>query len=146
MEAAALRNAELKTGLRQSQLAHSGSERLREEVEGRHDQLAEANLELTMAAGQTRTSWKEEVERLQQELEEQRAVRAGQAAALEASEARERGLVTAALTGRGGGELPPLADHCLIVPSAVTARIQEMHIMLGQMLCEALEIELGLVD
>ena len=61
-------------------------------------------------------------------------------------EARERGLVTAALTGRGGGELPPLADHCLIVPSAVTARIQEMHIMLGQMLCEALEIELGLVD
>jgi D-sedoheptulose 7-phosphate isomerase len=59
--------------------------------------------------------------------------------------ARELGLVTAALTGRDGGNLPPLADHCLIVPSDVTARIQEMHILLGQMLCGALEIELGLV-
>jgi D-sedoheptulose 7-phosphate isomerase len=59
--------------------------------------------------------------------------------------ARELGLVTAALTGRDGGDLPPLADHCLIVPSDVTARIQEMHILLGQMLCGALEIELGLV-
>lgn len=60
--------------------------------------------------------------------------------------ARELGLVTAALTGRDGGDLPPLTDHCLIVPSDVTARIQEMHILLGQMLCGALEIELGLVD
>jgi len=60
--------------------------------------------------------------------------------------ARELGLVTAALTGRDGGDLPPLVDHCLIVPSDVTARIQEMHILLGQMLCGALEIELGLVD
>lgn len=59
--------------------------------------------------------------------------------------ARELGLVTAALTGREGGDLSPLADHCLIVPSDVTARIQEMHILLGQMLCGALEIELGLV-
>lgn len=60
--------------------------------------------------------------------------------------ARALGLVTAALTGRDGGDLPQLADHCLIVPSDVTARIQEMHILLGQMLCGALEIELGLVN
>jgi D-sedoheptulose 7-phosphate isomerase len=60
--------------------------------------------------------------------------------------ARGLGLVTAALTGGDGGDLPPLADHCLVVPSDVTARIQEMHILLGQMLCGALEIELGLVD
>jgi len=33
----------------------------------------------------------------------------------------------------------------LLVPSDVTARIQELHITLGQMLCAALEIELGLV-
>jgi D-sedoheptulose 7-phosphate isomerase len=39
-----------------------------------------------------------------------------------------------------------LADHVLAVPSATTARIQEMHITLGQMLCGALEIELGLVS
>jgi len=38
-----------------------------------------------------------------------------------------------------------LADHLLVVPSDTTARIQEMHITLGQMLCGALEIELGLV-
>jgi D-sedoheptulose 7-phosphate isomerase len=31
------------------------------------------------------------------------------------------------------------------VPSETTARIQEMHILLGQMLCGALERELGLV-
>jgi D-sedoheptulose 7-phosphate isomerase len=34
----------------------------------------------------------------------------------------------------------------LIVPSEVTARVQEMHILIGQMLCAALEIELGLVQ
>jgi len=61
-------------------------------------------------------------------------------------EARSRGIVTAAFSGHDGGELQPLADHCLVIPSRVTARIQEMHILLGQMLCEALEIELGLVD
>jgi D-sedoheptulose 7-phosphate isomerase len=33
----------------------------------------------------------------------------------------------------------------LAVPSATTARIQEMHILLGQMLCSALEVQLGLV-
>ena len=60
--------------------------------------------------------------------------------------ARKLGLVTAALTGHQGGDLPPLTDYCLTVPSHVTARIQEMHILLGQMLCGALEIELGLVD
>ena len=37
-----------------------------------------------------------------------------------------------------------LAKPLLIVPSTTTARIQEMHIMLGQMLCGALEISLGL--
>ena len=59
--------------------------------------------------------------------------------------ARDRGLGAAALSGKDGGDLPGLADPLLIVPSRVTARIQEMHIMLGQMLCGALEIELGLV-
>ena len=55
------------------------------------------------------------------------------------------GLVAAALTGRDGGDLVGLAEPLLIVPSTITARIQEMHITLGQMLCGALEIELGLV-
>jgi len=59
-------------------------------------------------------------------------------------QARAMGLVTAALGGKGGGDMRPLCDHLLVVPSATTARIQEMHITLGQMLCGALEIELGL--
>ncbi|KQZ02598.1 phosphoheptose isomerase [Pseudolabrys sp. Root1462] len=57
-------------------------------------------------------------------------------------QAKEMGLVTAALSGKDGGDLPGLADHLLVVPSGTTARIQEMHITLGQMLCGALEIEL----
>jgi D-sedoheptulose 7-phosphate isomerase len=59
--------------------------------------------------------------------------------------AKAMGLVTAALGGKGGGDMAALADHLLAVPSNATARIQEMHIALGQMLCGALEIELGLV-
>jgi D-sedoheptulose 7-phosphate isomerase len=62
--------------------------------------------------------------------------------ALEA--AKSRGLVAAALAGKDGGLLKGVADPLLVVPSKTTARIQEMHIMLGQMLCGALEIELGL--
>lgn len=58
--------------------------------------------------------------------------------------ARDRGLGAAALTGRDGGDLRSVAAPVLIVPSHVTARIQEMHITLGQMLCAALERELGL--
>ena len=60
-------------------------------------------------------------------------------------QARAMKLVTVGFSGRTGGKLPPLCDHALLVPSDTTARIQELHIMLGQMLCGALEIELGLV-
>ena len=60
--------------------------------------------------------------------------------------ARSKKLVTASLTGRDGGLIPALTDHCLIVPSENTARIQEMHILLGQMLCGAIELALGLVE
>jgi D-sedoheptulose 7-phosphate isomerase len=58
--------------------------------------------------------------------------------------ARTHGLIAAGFTGGQGGDMVGLADPLLIVPSTVTARIQEMHIMLGQMLCGALEISLGL--
>jgi D-sedoheptulose 7-phosphate isomerase len=60
-------------------------------------------------------------------------------------QARAMKLVTAGFTGKGGGDMVGLTDHLLVVPSDTTARIQEMHITLGQMLCGALEIELGLV-
>ncbi|WNJ99887.1 D-sedoheptulose 7-phosphate isomerase [Thalassospiraceae bacterium LMO-JJ14] len=63
--------------------------------------------------------------------------------ALKAAQAMD--IVPAALSGKDGGRLKGIADPLIIVPSATTARIQEMHITLGQMLCGALEIELGLV-
>lgn len=58
-------------------------------------------------------------------------------------QAKSMGLVTVAFGGKGGGDLD--ADHLLVVPSDTTARIQEMHILIGQMLCGSLEIELGLL-
>ena len=59
-------------------------------------------------------------------------------------EARAMGLVTIGFSGSRGGALASLVDHALLVPSDTTARIQEMHILIGHMLCGALEIELGL--
>lgn len=58
--------------------------------------------------------------------------------------ARNMGLVAAGLTGKGGGAMVGLADPLLVVPSDTTARIQELHITLGQMLCLGVERALGL--
>lgn len=59
--------------------------------------------------------------------------------------ARAKGLIAAGFGGRDGGAMRELADPLLIIPSSTTARIQEMHQMLGQMLCGAIEYTLGLV-
>ena len=59
--------------------------------------------------------------------------------------AKAMGLGAAALTGGSGGAVKKIASPCLIVPAAATARIQEMHITIGQMLCAAIERKLGLV-
>lgn len=59
--------------------------------------------------------------------------------------ARDKGLIAAGLSGHDGGKMPDMCDVLLTVPSNTTARIQEMHITLGQMLCGALEQKLGLV-
>jgi len=48
-------------------------------------------------------------------------------------------MVPTALSGGDGGDLTGLANPLLIVPSKTIARIQEMHITLGQMLCDVLE-------
>jgi len=55
--------------------------------------------------------------------------------------ARERGAGTVALTGGEGGPIVAAADHGLIVPSMVTARIQEAHVVIGHMLCDLVEAE-----
>ena len=62
-------------------------------------------------------------------------VRAARAAA-------DRGIATFAFTGRGG----PLSEACdawVAVPSDDSARIQEAHLLLGHILCAAIETRLG---
>ena len=54
-------------------------------------------------------------------------------------ECKKAGITTVALTGAGGGELAPLADIALIVPSNSTARVQEAHITIGHIICELVE-------
>lgn len=58
-----------------------------------------------------------------------------------AEAARELDLVTVAWTGGKGGKLAGLVAHPFVVPSTVTARIQESHITLGHVLCEMVEEE-----
>lgn len=53
--------------------------------------------------------------------------------------ARERGLNTLGFTGQGGGRMQGLCDILLRVPSADTPRIQEMHMLLGHIVCENTE-------
>ena len=54
-------------------------------------------------------------------------------------QAKKMGLKTVALTGGDGGELVKVADISLLVPSLITARIQEAHITIGHILCELVE-------
>jgi D-sedoheptulose 7-phosphate isomerase len=58
--------------------------------------------------------------------------------------ARELGVRTIGLLGRDGGKLASRCDLSLIVPSQVTARIQEAHILIGHTLCNIIEARLGL--
>lgn len=53
--------------------------------------------------------------------------------------AKEIGAVTIGLTGAGGGVMNELCDVCIKVPSKVTARIQEGHIMIGHIICELVD-------
>lgn len=57
-------------------------------------------------------------------------------------QAKKMGIKTIALTGGDGGEVVKLADFSLVIPSSVTARIQEAHITIGHILCELIEEEL----
>jgi D-sedoheptulose 7-phosphate isomerase len=61
-----------------------------------------------------------------------------------AEAARENGISVIGLLGRDGGALKAQADIALVVPSEVTARIQEAHILIGHTLCGLIEQHLGL--
>ncbi|CAN5136801.1 D-sedoheptulose 7-phosphate isomerase [soil metagenome] len=53
--------------------------------------------------------------------------------------AKEKGMITIAFTGSGGGELAALSNHLINVPSDDTPRIQECHITIGHILCQLVE-------
>ncbi len=53
--------------------------------------------------------------------------------------AKRLGLHTLGLLGRDGGKLKDQVDDALVVPSTVTARIQEVHQMVYHFWCEALD-------
>jgi D-sedoheptulose 7-phosphate isomerase len=54
-------------------------------------------------------------------------------------QAKKMGIKTVALTGGDGGELSKISDISLVVPSHVTARVQEAHITIGHIICELTE-------
>ena len=56
--------------------------------------------------------------------------------------AKEKKLFTIGFTGRSGGKIKEIADICLQVPSDDTPRIQEIHIMIGHIICEIIEKDL----
>lgn len=58
--------------------------------------------------------------------------------------ANEMGVKTVALLGKDGGQAKALADLAIVIPSDSTARIQEAHILIGHILCDLIEQELGL--
>ena len=58
--------------------------------------------------------------------------------------ANDKSLKTIGLLGKGGGRAASLVQQSIIVPSNTTARIQEMHILIGHILCDLIEEGLNL--
>jgi len=56
--------------------------------------------------------------------------------------ARSKGLFTVGFAGQGGGKMQGKADVLFCVPTRMTPRIQETHILLGHILCELIDREL----
>lgn len=54
--------------------------------------------------------------------------------------ARQMGIKTLGFSGRQGGQMPPLCDYNVIVPSDITANIQEAHIALEHIFCHLVEL------
>ena len=56
-----------------------------------------------------------------------------------ADKARDVGMKAIGMTGATGGSLAGRCEICLKVPSGITARIQESHILIGHILCGQIE-------
>jgi D-sedoheptulose 7-phosphate isomerase len=57
-------------------------------------------------------------------------------------QAKYKNLKTIAFAGKTGGSLDGIADITIKVPSDNTQRIQESHIMIGQILCSLIELSI----
>lgn len=55
--------------------------------------------------------------------------------------AKSMGVFCVGMTAEGGGKMKTLCDECVAVPAKVTARAQEMHILIGHILCELVDGE-----
>ena len=53
--------------------------------------------------------------------------------------ARKKTMITIGFTGKSGGNMKPLCDHLVNIPSTDTPRIQESHIMVGHIICQLVE-------
>ena len=58
--------------------------------------------------------------------------------------AKDKGVTTIGLLGKGGGVAKDIVDESIIISSNSTARIQEMHILIGHILCDLIEEGLNL--
>ena len=59
------------------------------------------------------------------------------------NKAKSKEIKSISILGKGGGKIKSLADLTLIVNSNSTARIQEMHALIGHIICEIVEEELN---
>ena len=57
--------------------------------------------------------------------------------------ARTKGVTSISLLGKGGGEAINESDHSITIKSEETARIQELHLLIGHTFCEFAEIDIG---
>jgi len=61
-------------------------------------------------------------------------------------EAKKQGMITVGFTGDSGGKIDELVDVCIKAPSKNTARIQEVHLLVGHVICEEIESTLFPLD
>jgi len=54
-------------------------------------------------------------------------------------ECKEKSIITVGLTGQKGGKMAELCDYCIKVPSDETPRVQEVHILIGHIICAVVE-------
>ena len=55
----------------------------------------------------------------------------------------KKGMVVVGLLGKNGGSAAKIIENKIIVESKYTARVQETHILLGHIICDLVEKELG---